>query len=722
MRGIADHRRSRMGHARRSGHWLAVGTAIAQIGLGSAAALAQVTGEELPEEQAAVPLEQEVLVTGYRFLTEDTSGTTGLPLSIEGVPQAISLVSNDFLNAADLQTLGDVAQFTAGALYAGNQDGFGTEVKLRGFSAGYAFNGLTIGSLNYEPDMATVERLEVVKGPASVVYGAASPGGLINLVPKSAGPRTRSYIELTGGSYERWRMEGQLAGALDTSGAVHGLAVGVYEEAGSFMKLASSDRTVFYGGLNAALGSSVTAYLSGGYERYRRTAFDGIPTFADGSNAPLDSSFFIGSRDFNLVTEVARANGGVDWVVSPMWSVSVKANYQRADTDGPLPYAYGLESDGTVFLSILNFVADDAEDLSVGISSVLKLDDVGLAGSFISVSALYQSVSSFVNLSFPTFGGADEGQANIFDGVDAIAAVIEAAEFPGEFASDERRLEYLTFSSQAVLKPVDPVTLLLGVSYSEPDIKTQSDADAWRAFSVDGQASYRAALSVEAVAGLNFYGSYSESFQPQLRINVNDDVLPPLAGKQFELGAKYVVLDHRLFLTAAAFQITQENRAEFDQVGPDGLDRYRPIGEVRHRGLEFEAVGRVSPRWQINAGLTLLDPKITRDSDPTAVGQRITYLPEVTASIFTSYEFERGFFVSGGVRHVGSVTTEAPSTLPAYRVVDAAAGFTSGNWRIQANVHNLLDETYYINNYQTLFYGNTVGQPRTFALSVKKVF
>jgi len=124
----------------------------------------------------AEKLEEVVVTAQYKFLNVDTSSTTNLPLPIEKVPQSISLVSGDFIKAASLKTLGEIAEYTPGAINAGNQEGFGSVIKLRGFGAGRAIDGLNFGASFsfYEPDYAIMDRLEVVKGPSGLL-GAGRP-------------------------------------------------------------------------------------------------------------------------------------------------------------------------------------------------------------------------------------------------------------------------------------------------------------------------------------------------------------------------------------------------------------------------------------------------------------------------------------------------------------------------------------------------------------------
>ena len=694
--------------------------AMAAAGLSAWPAIAHAQEAPAPADGAG----GDIVVTGYRYLSVDTSGTTGLPLPIEKVPQSISLVTNDFLKAADVKSLGEVAQYTPGALYAGNPEGFGTTVKLRGFTAGTAIDGLAVGALDYDPDYATVERLEIVKGPSSVVYGAQSPGGLVNIVTKGARADTPSYVEALAGSWGRWRLEGQVAGGLNAANSIRAIGIVAHEEAGSFMTDVDSAKTVLYGGVDADIATGLAGFVHGGYEHFRRTAFDGIPTLADGTPAPVGRSFFIGSKDFDLITDVEHFNAGLDWQATPLWSIALKASYQDTDTHGPAAYGFGLEDNGDVSLSVQNFLKNRREDFNVGLSSVYKLDDAGLPGSFLSAAAIYRRTTLYTLGSLPDLGEDGTATANIFDGVKAIEAVLNTTVFPGPTYTYRQHLDYVTASGQADIKIAEPVTLLGGISWSKPTTTTTLDG-ATQNFSAGGQVSYRAGVTVEPVRGLNVYGSYSESFDPQLKVDVSNKVLPPLAGKQFEAGVKYASPDHRLLLTGAIFQIDQANAGIFDQVGDDGTDRYKAVGKVRHRGLELQALGRITKAWQVNAGFSLLDPKIREDAESAIVGKTETFLPRKTASLFTSYHLTDALFVGGGVRFVGSVKTSFDGTtrdISSYTLVDATAGYTFRKVRLQLNLKNIFDKRYYINNYQTLFYGNVVGEPRSVTVSLRAGF
>lgn len=666
----------------------------------------------------------DIVVTGYRYLDADTRGITNLPLPVEKVPQSISLLNNDFVKAADLKNSGEIAQYTPGALWASFSPSYGNQIWLRGFAANYAIDGLLVGDQITEPDPVLLQRYEIVKGPASVVYGAQSPGGVVNLVQKGATANTLSYLQVLGGSWGRWRLEGQIAGALDNSGSIRAIATAAREEGGSFVDYVKLNRTVIGGGLDVDIAPGLTGYVRASYQRTKDTPFNGIPTYADGTLPPVPRSFFLGGSDFEALAQAVRADAGLTWRPSDLWSFDLKTVYQHTTHGGINAYNYGLiAADGSFPVGGEMFDDWHVEDLTVAGSATRKLDDLGLAGSYLEASVRYQHYRYYIaerNLT--------GGTTNIFDGDEAVAAFFNAqAPVPGGYQQDQR-MNYLTASAQAVVKVADPLTLVGGIAWSSPKIDQQVYRGAFGNFDPGDQVNFRGAAIVEPAAGLNLYASYSESYQPNLRIDISHDVLPPVKGRQYEAGGKYAPM-RQLLLTAAVFRIDEANVAVYDQM-VDGEALYRS-SSVRHRGLELEATGQVTQAWQVKAGLALLDPKVTDDPDhPVNNGETRPWLPKVTADLFTSYAFTNGFDVAGGLRHVGAVKTYDTSSavrtpdVGAYTLIDAALGYTLDRWRLQLNLKNIFDKHYRVSTpiFQSLSAGLYPGEPRSVSVSLRRDF
>ncbi len=355
---------------------------------------------------------------------------------------------------------------------------------------------------------------------------------------------------------------------------------------------------------------------------------------------------------------------------------------------------------------------------TVGAFTNYKLDDLGLEDSFLAASLIYTSSGRTQRTLFPTINGLTTVPTNLLIGNDALVALIDSEVFPGINPSvNQQQLYYRIASAQAVIEIIDSVSLLAGASVSDPTVKNKTVVNGpWMYYNPGSQTSYRAALMYEPVSDLNLYVSYSQSFQPNFRTDRDDKVLPPVIGAEYELGGKYTALDRRLLLTASLFQLDQKNTAVLTTfIGSDGFARYAAVGEVRHRGVELEATGQLTDRWQVQASITRLDAEITKDSLAANIGQTRPWIPKSTASAFTSYSFPRGFFIAGGVRHVDSIKTSTLGTtrpLPSYTLVDGSVGLDLDTWRFQLNLKNAFDKTYYVNSSQSITGGTLFGEPR----------
>jgi outer-membrane receptor for ferric coprogen and ferric-rhodotorulic acid len=677
-------------------------------------------------------LEEIVVTSHYEFLSVDTSGTTNLPIPIEKVPQSISLVSNDFIEAADLKTLGEIAEYTPGAINAGTPLNTASNIMLRGFSAATTIDGLNAGGAFFEPDYAIYDRLEFVKGPSSVVYGTSSPGGLVNFVTKSATPQTKDYLYAQGGSWDNYRFEGQIAGAVDSNNHIRAIGVGAYDRGNSFIDQLYHANTVLYGGLDVDFTDALTGFIHAGYERQARTVFDGIPTQPDGTPPPLPRSFCICSRDVDLTTNVYFVSEDLTWRATDMLDLSVKSHYESSGTFGSSGFGQNLAANGdmAVYAEVVPRSPPTFNDqFSAGVSSLYRFDDLGLKNSFVSLSALYQYNSETQNV---LFAG---GTANIYNGEAAITQLINtlvAQAAAGSLYLTGATSNQVTISTQSILRPIDPLTLLLGASYSSVS-ETAANGGVPQDFNPPGEMSYRAGVSYEILPSTNVYASFSQSFQPNLVLAASGSILPNSIGEQYEGGVKYRSENGRLLLTGALYRIRETNIAEFGAI-LNGIEYKIPIGEVTHKGVELQALGQITPQWQVNAGYTYLDPKITTaaSSQATTVGQTELFLPKNTFSLFTTYSIPAGTLsglsVGGGVRYVGAEQTSYSNSptptkaIPAYTLVDAIASYKVDKWLVQLNARNILDKHYFINNYQALVYGNEQGAPTNFALSLRRTF
>jgi len=424
--------------------------------------------------------------------------------------------------------------------------------------------------------------------------------------------------------------------------------------------------------------------------------------------------------------------------VTNLWELSVKGNYENGRNKGSSVYGYGLRDNGEISLSAFRFDLPGTgtiyDNYAIGASSIYHLDSLGLKDSFVSLAALYQdSRTGFGGVSPPPPYSVTR---NIFDGEAVIAQALEslvAASVGAPYVS-RHKANTVNYSAQSVLKLTDPLALLLGVAYAKPELTIDSTGGL-QVFNFDSQLSYRAGITYEILPEANAYISFSQSFSPQELTSIDsngvESPLPPLEGEQYEVGLKHRSDGGRLLVTGALFQIKQKNEGEYDQ-SVNFVDYFKPVGEVTHKGLELEAVGQITSQWQVNAGYTYLDPKVSKDATAGLVGQTELYLPKNVLSLYTTYALPdrilRGLSLGGGIRHVSSQQTSYHNAsvqtkdIPGYSLVDITAYYAVNKWLLQLNARNIFDKHYFINNYQTLRYGNVVGDPANVTLTIRREF
>ncbi|MEQ1771520.1 MAG: TonB-dependent siderophore receptor [Devosia sp.] len=690
--------------------------------------ISQASAPAATAESASV---EDVVVTAapYRFLDADTSGTTNLPLPIEAVPQSITLLSADFIQAAGIRKPGDLDKYVAGMADGGEQVGRSSLQYIRGFLTSglysYYVDGLPT-PLYYRPEYSFFDRVEIVKGPSSVTYGVANAGGLYNLVSKHAPKLTGGRLAAESGSWNSYRIEAEGGGPLNGAGSLRGVGAALYDAGDSFVHHVDHEDSGGYAGLEYSGDGKISAAIRATFTKRSNTGYDGLKSYADGRRPDVSRGFYMGDPDRNQVDEESTLlNGHADFAATESLSFSAKADYLDRSTEHYLAYAYGpIANDGTYNMAA---ESDDAVTRAhaASLSGLWRFPIFGREGSFLSVAATSihtDSESLYADAANSISVNLSEGEAGLYDRVGQLALATAAL-----FTT---RNEIKLISAQSLLKLTERLSLLAGASVSD-STQRSGPADAQVTVNFDRQTSLRGGLTYEFRERSNAYVSYSDSFVPQTARDIYGHLLLPLEGSQWEAGVKSRKLDGALLLTAAAFRIEQKNSPIYVGYSPfGGGDAYRAGGEVRHQGLELEASGLVTPSVTVLAALTYLDAKIIADSNPALNDTRRTFIPRETASLFVVRGFDsgplRGFNMGGGIRHVGSQpTTFDGSTreIDAYTVVDLIAGYTSRRWSAQLALNNLFDKDYIQgNNYRYSGSGNTIGQPRNARLRVSWEF
>ena len=304
------------------------------------------------------------------------------------------------------------------------------------------------------------------------------------------------------------------------------------------------------------------------------------------------------------------------------------------------------------------------------------------------------------------------------------------------YGGTETDLEQYGIYGQVRLSPVAALTLIGGgrLTWFDTDSQTVLPTRGARTgYTIDNRFTPYAGIVWDVTGNLNLYASYADSFTPQAqpvgRQRGDGGSIEPMVGEQYEAGSKLSLMNDRLLLSAAAYQITQKNRLFND---PVDTTLYYQLGKVRSRGIEVEATGEILPGWRINGGYSYTRTKLLEDINPALEGSSLVpVIPRHMGKVFTNYAPVDGVLagasIGGGVTVFGATSGGVPSSVLAngtrvlstvvrqgsYAVVDLRAGYKlTERLGVSVNVNNVLDRTYYARIFSTAR-GNYYGTPRT---------
>lgn len=641
---------------------------------------------------------EEIIVTGQlrRF------GATKSDTPILETARSISIETALDFQDKGFETLDDALGYTAGV--TAEPYGFSTRgdfSSVRGLDVPEYRDNLQFlfGFYNNpRPELYTLEQVEVLKGPASVLYGSGSPGGIINVVTKRPFAGTAAEFRGRVGSHDRYEIATDLNGYIPGTGEV-GTArlVALYRDTGTQIDEVDEEKIVVAPAVTIQPASGTTISLLANYTRQDTdTAHQFYPVTgtllptADGRR--IDTTEYLGEPGFNrydsesvslmLIAEqrltdwldfegVARyVESDADYWQS--WPTFLGTGVPRIDADG---------NAGRTFYLADNRSEQLAFDARLrGMFTTGPLDHEVLAGiQYQDVTTDSDSASlnrGTINVFDPVYGDAPteaEMRALQFD------APSNFVEQVGYYISDQ-----ITFGQLIVNA---------GVRFDEVENRVQRGTT-----QRDTATSFGAGALYRLPLGISPYVSYAESFQPVVGIDtLTGNRLKPQDGRQYEAGVKWQVPGVPAFVTVAGFDIEQSNLPNPQAVA--GADSQQE-GIAKIRGIEVEANGTIGG-FRIDANYSLLDSE-----DPN--GLPLSSIPKHQASLFGIYSFSEGplagFRLGAGVRHIGKSESSGISALTgevityvtdAYTVGDIVIGYGFGSWDLSVNARNVTDEDYF---------------------------
>lgn len=659
---------------------------------------------------------------GYQPLNTSTATLTNMPML--DIPQVVNTVSDKVLedqHATSLdEALYNVSNVVQTNTLGGTQDAF----VRRGFGANRDGSIMTNGLRTVLPRSfnAATERVEVLKGPASTLYGILDPGGLINVVTKRPETRFGGSISATSSSF------GGGTGQVDVTGPIDGTRLayrltGEYQDE-DYWRNFGNERSTFIAPSLTWFGDDATVTVLYSHRDYK-TPFDRGTIFDLSTKQPVnvdrktrfDEPFNVTDGQSDLAQLNAEYRLNSQWTAKFDYSFS-QDKYsdnqarvmaydaktgnltRRVDaTQGSTQRMHSTRADLQGNVDIAGFYNEILTGVSYENYDLLRTDMMRC-----------KNVKDF-NIYHPTYGNLSK------------CTTVSAAD------SDQTlKQESYSAYAQDALYLTDKWIAVAGLRYQ---YYTQY-AGKGRPFNVntdsrDEQWTPKLGLVYKLTPSVSLFANYSQTFMPQSSIASYIGDLPPETSNAYEVGAKFDLFDG-ITANIALFDIHKRNVLYNESVGGETIAK--TAGRVRSQGVEVDLAGSLTENTNIIASYGYTDAKVLED--PDYAGKPLPNVPRHTGSLFLTYDIHNAIggntlTLGGGGHGVSrrSATNGADYYLPGYFVADAFVAYKMKLQypvTLQVNVKNLFDKTYYTSSIATNNLGNQIGDPREVQLTVKMAF
>lgn len=662
------------------------------------------------------------------------------------IPQAIAVIEAKQIEDNNILRLTDALDLNASVARQNNFGGLWDSFAVRGFAgdenlpSGYLVNGFNGGrGFGGARDVAGVERIEVLKGPAAALYGRGEPGGTVNIITKRA-EFDDLKVNASGlyGSFDRIRFDADANLPVGDTIAIR--LIGFSEKSDSFRETVDSKRYGLLPSVAIRLGENTV--LSYELEWTRSEAdFDRGIVAPGGNLSAMSRRTFLGEPgDGPLEANVTGHQLQLQHDFSDNWSLLLGTSYRETDLEGfssEAELAGGRQFLGRPatpnLLSRQRRFRDYEGEHFVVRGEVSGDFEIGGLRNRLLVGADYDEFdNSQLFLRFrpgnvtATSTEAAQYAINILNPVYGRFPL----PVPGPLTNrlDQQKAFGIYMQDQIDLS--DALQVRVGLRYDDYDVRSLNRANGVSQSRSFNRLSPQFGLVVKASEAVSFYAAYGEGFRSNLGARANGEVFDPEFSKSFEAGAKFGLFDNRLNGTVSLFKLKKRNVLAADVANP-GFSI--PIGKAGSTGVEFDLSGKLPGDVDLLFSYAYVDAEAKADVlDPNfslqiRSGDPLINIPKHSLNAQLSKRFaiggERGITLGTGVQHVGKRLGETATTffLPSYTLVRAFANVeVMDGMEVFADVKNLFDETYYTNSFARLWVAP--GSPRAFTVGARVSF
>ena len=677
-----------------------------------------------------------IIVTAQHYVPVGSMTASKGDIPLIQTPQSVSVITRDQIDLLSFVDLQQAVRYTAGV--GGENYGYDPRydfVTVRGFTPRQFIDGLAVpNTTTFDStgvDLYLFQSVDILKGPSSVLYGSAPPGGILNETMRRPSDTTSGELLVKGGTDDFREVAGTITGASTSFLDVR--ITGLYRDTATDQDHTNDKRVAIAPSATLKLGpnTSLTGLAYYQYDQDTGGAGGFVPaagSLTSNPNGPI-------SRSTNLddpADQFNRTQYGVGYEFDQRFGNGIKfvsnSKYSHYHEDTPIGvynsggftnttdptlasyYRTISQSNYTFGEKVSSFASDNRFDIKA---------DTGPITHDVVVGVDYRRVHDDANYGF------DYG-SRLLDVYDPSYLPVPGP-YPESVRYNQQKLTQTGVYGQDQLG-FDRLFLTLSGRYDW--VKAQSaaaygDAASPPVYSGNKQHkfTYRAGLNYVTDAGIAPYVSYATSFEPQIGTNsATGEALKPTSVKQWEGGVKFdargLPSDFKLFATAAGFDIKESNFVS-EQVGQTPVGLSLQGGTVEVYGAEFELVARIHEQLSVNLAYSYNHSKVLSSvAEPADVGYPLPVAPKNKATAFIDYTFSKswlaGFGIGGGVRYTSATTGALPGLYgtpviygQASTLFDADLHYDLPGWRVSVNASNLADKRYVARcqNYTQCFFG-----------------
>ncbi|WP_228038415.1 TonB-dependent siderophore receptor [Nostoc sp. LEGE 12450] len=651
-----------------------------------------------PSAESNEPIE--LVVTGdrnddYNPLNATTGTRTDTPL--RDTPQSIQVIPQKVIQDQQVVRLDEALRNISNVIPGGFDTNTETRYTIRGFDkAPLLINGFRQYSFAVVPDIAGLERIEVLKGPSSILYGEIQPGGVINAVTKQPLAEPFYEAEIQAGNYNLVRPRIDISGPLnDDKSVLYRLNLS-YLNNESFRGFDQNFEEFFIAPVLAWKGKNTDFTFEAQYSNRVRPYDSGLVASGDRVlDVPRDR--ILNEPDDYIDQTFITTRYSLEHRFSDNWRIRNDFRYasSRLYSDA-LTITTGFdEATGIVsrVFALDNFYADD---YSLQSNIVGKFATGGIKHTLLFGLDLNRTNSS----TFAVSNFFTPSQLDVFNPVYGATPrnTLDVVLIDRKTTTDRLGV-YL----QDQIAFFENLKLLAGIRY---ETVSQNTTNRSSLFYPGGDVSQfddaftpRLGIVYQPLKEVSVYASYSQSFTPNIdTFDADGNPLRPERGEGYEVGVKTELLEGKVSATVAYFDITKQNVATTDSSLP-GLGVSIATGEQRSRGVEFDISGQIIPGWNIIASYGYTDAEVTADNT-IPVGNRLIGVPRHNASLWTTYEIQHGSLqglgFGVGFNYLGEREGDLDNSfkLDDYFLTNAGISYRRDNWRFALNFKNIFDIDY----------------------------